>query len=250
MSHIGTSGPFAEIAFNKVPGQRIFWAMGSRPSIGSTTNGEDMWQGSATSMPEPADAGEQMTVNSTNAADTAAGTGVQEVTIEYIKGDGTEATEVIATNGGTVNTTATDIRFVNDFYGTARGSNGVAEGDIEIYKLGAATTIYNLIPEGGNKSLVSSRMVPIAKKLVLKEWHAEESKGKRTEFRIRSTDMSGVLYDGVFLFKGNVDLENSVSGPLALNILVPALSIVKVSAWADLTGAAGTCGWWGILRND
>ncbi len=135
-------------------------------------------------------------------------------------------------------------------YSLTVGSNGVAEDHIKIYKTGTVGLVYNMIAQGGNKSLVPNRMVPLGKTLVLRGWHAEEAQGKRCAFRIRSTDMSGVLIPGVFCFKGVAYTKQGTTGELALAQKVPALSIVKVSAWPDQSASEASVGWWGILIND
>lgn len=251
-SLVSTTDPHTQIALGNVQGQRIFRAMGERESMGTTVTGEDIWRGTATTIPMPGVAGEQMTLVSSNDADNGAtATGVLSVEIHYLDDTGAEQIEVISLDGTTpVHTVATNMRFINDLHTKTVGSNGVAEGDIIIYKFGAATTIYNLISIGGNKSLVPNRMVPIGKKLILKAWHAEEAQSKRVNFRIRSTDIDGELLQGVFLFKDVAYLKQSTSPQNSLNVLVPALSIVKVSGWSSLAGAEGSCGWWGILVDD
>lgn len=195
-----------------------------------------------------------MTLASDDVADNGtAVTGVLSVRIDYLDADGNEQSEDVTLNGTTpVDTVATDIRFVNDFYALTVGSNGVAEGNITIIKKGGAilTDLYNLIALGGNQSLVPHRMVPLGHTLYLQGWHAEEAQGKRSAFRIRSTDKNGVITPGVFLFKDTVYLNQSVSGDRQLHTTVPELSIVKVSHWDDVAAAEGTCGWWGILRKD
>jgi len=225
-------------------------AMGERVNAGTTVTGEDLWLGSATTIPTPASAGEQMYVVSDDAADTSAGTGVRTVQIDYIDAAGDEKSTTVTMAGATpVALTPSNVRFVNDMYTLTVGSNGVAEGDIEIYKTGSPTTIYNMIKEGGNKSLVPHRMVPAGKKLVLDGWHAECSANDEVSVRIRSTDMNGVLIPGVFCFKGAAYLYRSTTSELVLNMTIPALSIIKVSAWPLSSGGEFSCGWHGTLKD-
>jgi hypothetical protein len=252
--------PHTDVADGKVVGHSIMSAMGERESMSTTAQGEDIWRGnelsavpsapaSTTTIPTPAGAGEQMTFISENNADNGAtATGVLTLRMEYLDASGDEQTEDITMNGTTgVDTTATDIRFINDLYSLTVGSNGVAEGNIRVYKKTDDTLVYNMIHIGGNKSLVPHRMVPNNKALILKGWHAEEAQGRRVNARIRSTDMSGTLIPGVFCFKGTAYVKQTTSGELALNIKLPALSIVKVSGWAAQAGAEVGCGWWGTL---
>jgi len=248
-----------DISKGTVAGHSIMSAMGEFESGNINAAGEDVCRsedvGGPGKLPTPAPAGEQMTLISDDNADNGAtATGVLTVRIEYLDALGVEQTEDVTLNGTTgVNTVATDIRFVNDMYALTVGSNGVAEGSISIYKFGGsiATDLYNMIFEGGNKSLVPHRMVPLAKTLYLQSWHCSEAQGRRCLFRIRSTDMNGVLIPGVFCFKDTIFLYQTSSGELPLrSVAVPALSIVKVSYWAIAVGAEGSCGWWGVLVDD
>ena len=93
-------------------------------------------------------------------------------------------------------------------------------------------------------------MVPLGKTLLLREWHCEEAQAKRCAFRIRSTDMYGVLIPDVFCFKDTVYVKQASAGPHPLTATVPALSIIKVSVWPDQALAEGSCGWWGYLVDD
>ncbi len=247
-----------EVSKGNVPGHSIMSAMGEFESGNVDAAGEDVcrWEdvSGPARLPTPNSAGEQFTIKSDSADDTAAGTGVRTLRLHIIRlSDGAEYTEDINMNGTTgVDTVITDGLFVNDMYAFDVGSNGVAEGNITLYKKGGAiaTDLYNLIALGGNKSLVPHRMVPLGKTLLLKEFSASEAQGKRATFRIRSTDMYGVLIPGVFCFKGVAYVNKNFSPPVKLNCMVPALSIVKVSHWDDQAGAEGCCNWWGILIDD
>jgi hypothetical protein len=259
MTFISNTDFFLEVAKGNVAGHSIFSAMGERVGFGTTASGEDVWRGndltpaptSDTTIPTPAPAGEQMTLVSESDADNGAtATGVLTVELHYLDDTGAEQEEIVTLDGtNPVNTLATDIRFVNDMYSLTVGTNGVAEGHIKIYKTGTAGDVYNMIALGGNKSLVPHRMVPLAKTLYINEWHATEAQGKRVVFRLRSTDHHGVLVTGAFQFKDTMYL-NKTALAAPLSVVVPALSIVKVSGWAILAGAEGSCGWKGILVDD
>jgi len=251
---------YSEVAAGNVSGSSIMRALGERESMGTTAAGEDLWRGnelsavpsapaSHTTIPTPDSAGEQMTLICEDANDTSAGTGIQEVTIEYLDATGAEQTTTVTTNGTTgVDLTPATVRFINDMYASAVGSTGVAAGHIRVYKKTDDTLVYNMIAAGGNKSLVPHRMVPLGKYLILKGWHADEAQKKRVNVRIRSTDMEGVLLPGVFCFKDAGYYNQTTSGYLPLNTKIPALSIVKISAWPDAVGAEAGCSWWGELR--
>lgn len=236
-----------DIARGALPNASVLSAFGERDTVGITTQGEDIWLGTATTVPTPADAGDAMEIVSGSANDAAAGTGVQAVLIDYVDAVGNPATEALATNGTTpVPLVDTNVRFVQRMWATAVGSNGVAVGDIDIRKISAPTDIYSMIGIGGNMSLVPHRMVPLGKKLVIWSWHASESRRFPVAFRLRSTSEGSTVYPGVFLFKSPIFVaEGGLNPPVLFE--VPALAIVKVSGWATGAGGAASCHWNGIL---
>ncbi len=256
MTYVPNRDFFTDVSLGNVPWHSIMSAMWERESMGTTVTGEDIRRGnelspaptSTTSIPLPDSGGEQMSVVSEDAGDTSAGTGVRTLRIHYLDASWDEQTEDVTMNGTTaVDTVATDIRFVNDMYSLTVGSNWVAEDHIKIYKKSDSGLVYNMIHEGGNKSLVPNRMVPNWKTLILKGRHCEEAQGRRLTFRIRSTDMYGVLVPWVFCFKDTAYIKQWESGMAALNRKIPSLSVIKVSWRADQAAAEGSCGWRGIL---
>ncbi len=261
-----TVDTIAEIAKGNVAGVKIMRGLGERDSIQTTAQGEDIWRGnelSATpsalashvSIPIPADAGEQMTLVSENDADNgASATGALTVVVSYLDAAGDEQEEEVTLDGTTqVDTVAEDIRFVQDIQVSSVGSNGVAEGHIRIFKESDETLVYSMIAAGGNQSLVPHKMVPRAKTLCLWRWMGSEaSKSKRCRIRLRAdcTNMvPPVRQAGVFLFKSVMALDGS-GLPMELAYTIPAFSIVKVSAWAEVAGAEIGTHWWGILVDD
>jgi len=240
-----------------VPGYSVMNGMGEFESGIVDVDGADVCRaaevGGGARLPEPADAGEQMTVISTSLEDGPGNNGILTLRIEYLDADGLFQTEDIVMNGTTaVDTVATDIRFVQDMYALTVGPVGVAQGDITVIKKGgaAATDLYQFIVAGGNKSLVPHRMVPVGCHLVLKSWSATEGNNKRAAFRLRSTDMNGLLLPGVFCFKDTTYLDGSTSGDMSIGVIVPALSIVKASYWSIIVGSEGSVRWWGYLIED
>ncbi len=253
-----------DVAAGKVAGHVLINAMGERENMGTTVQGEDIWRGndlsvtpatvqSTTTIPTPADVGEQMTVVSESDADNGAtDTGVRTVRLHYISAaDGQEHLEDVIMDGVTpVNTVAVNMKMINDMHSMTVGSNGVAEGNIRVYKTGSPELVYNMIGVGGNKSLVPHRMVPSGKKLLLMGWHGGEVNSKNCVIRVRSTDMHGILIPGVFCFKGTAFVNKNTTGPIPLHALIPAGSIVKASAWLSVSTGIASVDWWGILRDD
>lgn len=103
----------------------------------------------------PQAAGAQRSVNSTNANDTAAGTGARTIRITYYTQTGTGTLagpfyEIVTLNGTTgVNTVATDIRYISELEVLTAGTGGVNAGAIQIWTgTGATGTVWASIPIG------------------------------------------------------------------------------------------------------
>ncbi len=267
----GIYGPVAMAPFDVmvqmglVPGHKILRGMGERNDIGTTVTGEDIWLGndlsntpaalaSTTTIPRPADAGEQMSLISESAEDGAgSSTGALTVRVVYIDAAGDEQSTDVTMNGTTaVDLTPSDVRFVQEIHSVTTGSNKAAAGNIRIYKTSDATLVYSMIAAGGNMSLVPHRMVPAGKTLYLRFWLGTEVRGKRDFVRLRAdcdNAVPPVRQPDVFLFKSTIGVNKSgVAFPLAYTI--PALCVVKASAFAVNTAGEASVHWWGILKDD
>lgn len=218
------------------PGNGGNLSLGEREGLAAVTQGADIWLGTASSVPIPPGSGTQMNIVSTSPNDTSGGTGVREVRIEYLDSSGLEASETKILNGTTpITTSATDITFVNAIHAIDVGSNGVAVGDITIYKLSTPAEVYDMIAIGGNMSLTINYMVPSNKTLHLTGWAASVSgKDKRATLRLRATQRAGVVYPGVFLFIDSFNLmQSSNRNKFDPYIKIPSGAVIKVSGWVD-----------------
>ncbi len=240
---------FLDVAKGMKGDHSAFGTFCEREGVAVVATGEDVWQGTAAIIPDPPGAGEQMTIVSTDADDTAAGAGARTMEIMYLDGSGIQQIEELALNGTTgVDTVATDISFVNFFHTDTAGATGVAEGDITIYKKGASSTVYNMIEAGGNMSLTCKLKVPTGKTYYLLNWHATQTGRKPTTVRLRSTDHHGELHPGVYIFKGVAYIDGTnIVLPMEPPLQIPAMSIVKVSAWATDTAGNVSAGFDGVL---
>lgn len=244
----------------EVEGVSIMHGKGEREAMGTTASGEDIWRGndlsnvpaalaSTTTIPVPAAAGEPMTVICEHATDIIDGVGAQKVTVVYLDPTGVQKSVERDTNGTTGVPLPDGVlpRFIQDMYVSQVGSNGVAVGNIRIFKTAGNTLVYSMIAAGSNMSLVINKMIPLGYTLFLQQWHVEEAQIKRCAFRMRSTDFAGVLNAGAFLIKDTAYVKGSASGPIPTLHKIPELSIIKVSAWPDENLSEGSAGWWGYL---
>ncbi|MCP5023057.1 MAG: hypothetical protein GY930_14960 [bacterium] len=255
MSYFGTEDFRAKVLLNEVPRWRIMRGFGERESMGTPVNGEDIWRGSdpgvggADLIPLIDSAGIVISVKSSSASDTLAGTGIQKLRVDYIRADGSEAFEVVDMNGTTgVALAHTDIIHVQTMSAAYPvGSNGVGVGNVTAYN---GSDVYNMIAIGGNQSMTCARMCPAGHKLIVMDWDHQVSSNDRIAYRIRSTDYEGVLVPGVFLFKDVGFISKVSSGQVKALFASPPFSIVKISGWGDQTGGEGSASWWGYLVED
>lgn len=235
-------------------------AAGFRSSISNATTGDDIWTGTATTIPIPPSAGQQMQIVSTSANDDGSpvSTGILTLDIHYIDANGLEKEESITMNGVTpVLTVATNIRFVQDIHTLTVGTNLAAVGTISISPAGIPATVYSTITPGMNRALNSARMVPVNKVLIIRTFNASggaAAGGKSADIRIRTTSHHGILLpvspNPVFLLEDNFLSFNSGTSRIYGDdnpIIVPALAIVKCTAFASAAGSDVQASWRGIL---
>lgn len=226
------------ISMEVSPVLKPFSSLGERTNTGTAATGEDVTEiASQDVMPVPnPTTGEQMTIVSDDADDTAAGTGVQSVRIEYLDINGNEQTEDLIMDGTSeVDTVATDITFVNDMYALTVGTGTIAAGDITIYKKGDNTTIYNMLLAGGNKSLVINRKIPANKTLYITSWTLGVNGNNVMSARLRATctPEGNEVVEG-FLFKRTIKTggDSAFYEKITPPIKICAGSLVKVSLWS------------------
>lgn len=229
------------LAGGKISTAHDMWHdLGRRTGLTIDAVGNDVWMGTAITIPEPATAGEQMTVACANAADTALGTGIRAVRIYYLDPDGVARTEVVPTNGGNANTVATNIAFVNDFHAISVGTGKSAAGDIALHKTGAAATVYTVIKAGQNRELTQTFKVPAGKQLIVPGWTPTATSGKPVGIALRATVDDGALLPEVFLFEDYAEIQDGGGyRPFAVPRRYPAGVIVKATAFS--TQAGGVC---------
>jgi len=227
---------------------------GTRLSISAAVTGDDVWMGTATTLPIPPDVGEQMQVVSTSLSDSAAGIGANTVDIHYIDAAGIMKYETVTMNGVTpVLTVATNIRFVQEMHVVSAGTNLLAVGTISLSKAAVPATIYTQIQLGTNQSLNTARMVPANKVLLITSFGCSggaAAGGKSADVRLRATSHGRLLTPRLFHFIDNAFIFNSAAlRTYEKPIVLPSLAIVKCTAYATAGGADVQASWEGFLIN-
>lgn len=227
---------YTAIGHGLTPTHLHWHSIGYNSAVGASQ--EDITEiGAATYVP-PADAGIQMTVRSANANDTAAGTGVRTVEINYLDASGLEQTEVVSTNGGAVNTVATDIRRVNYFHTVTAGTGAAAAGIISLTNT-ANTVTYALIAAGANFSRHGFFTIPSDKtgyvtSAYIGAGNAVAGRFVRCLFRT-TTNHEDVLTPNIFQFKRMVLVQDGgMQIEFRIPLKVPGLTDIKFSGTNDV----------------
>lgn len=220
-------------------------------TAGASSNVQ-LWDGPTADQPYPIDAGIQLTLVSTLAADDKdAGTGAQSIELHYLDAAGVLQEEVILLEGVTpVATAATDIRFINSMHVFQAGSTGAAVGVITA-KLSA--TVYGQINALNTAMKSSAYMVPVGYSLYVytATYGASSGAGQaEVTVRIESDSLGLQLHTDVFLERIPVILQD---GSLNYSSPVPQFfpSLAKVRMAANTDKAAVVAGSWsGIIERD
>lgn len=157
----GTFEPFElQVARGQIQGHRSVTVFGFNPDV-------DTAQVSVWPLPSlitfPASA-IQMTVSSTNANDTSAGTGARTVVVQGLDANYNEVTETVTLNGQTAVTMTASLLRVNYAYVATAGSGNSAAGDIYIgtgtVTAGVPATTYDIIKFDYNTTITGSFTIP------------------------------------------------------------------------------------------
>ncbi len=219
----------------------------------------DLWEPGGTYAFPPL-TGIQMQIVSTNAQDSAAGTGVRTVHFHYLDVNFREQLQIITLNGITpVLTAATNIIRVNKFHSLTNGTFGAgAAGTISVQSVGGAIT-YHQMNTPFNVGLQTIYTVPVTSYYGIPITNffitgfncSSGSTGttRYTRFFLRTTSDQfepdkGTYQAGVFLIQSVVGTLNSTEN---INFKVPVKvtpkTDIKVSAISDSATpvSLGTC---------
>jgi len=243
-----------EIARGRVEGARSIAVTGTLTTSGAVTD-IMIWPGSTVKDPSVAPAGGvQMTLVSTSAQDSAAGTGVRTLRFNYLDANLNPQSEIVTMNGTTpVLTTATNVRWVGDLHGLTFGSVKGAVGDITVTNSG---TRYKLLDAGARGTRSTAFRVPAGKRLVVHSLFAGANSGSAAA-KVQISFVASVIGNldgsvdrfedvGLLFRQGTIELQDNTTA-LADGALAafPAGAIVAFRVTADkaATASAGFYGW-------
>ena len=231
-----------DVVIGNIPGHTRIIVNGKNGDIDNAT--EDLWEPGGTYVYIPA-GGIQLSLVSTSANDTAAGTGVRTVDVDVLLADYSAATITLTLNGVTpVLSTETNILRINDFHAMTVGSGGAPAGTVTLKNVAATITYAQLTPPY-NAMRQAIYTVPLGKTLYIVAWkYGAGLAGVYANFLLRATTSNTDELLPVDLF--HIREEGVVEGgseyvvlPVPIKIL--ATSDVKVSAISDGAASNAIC---------
>lgn len=190
-----------EIARGRVPGAEPVSGYGRKTTVGADSG--LLWPNGVYSYPPSV--GAQLSIVSTSANDSAAGTGIRTLEIHCLLADLTEYVELVALNGLTpVLTVATNIRFVQCMHMVTFGTLNSADGNISAT---SAAGNHSYISSGNVRCTSSLRMVPAGKRMVINTLFAGSVSG--------SAAAAAVINAATPTFPGHDFTSSGVLVPLA-----------------------------------
>lgn len=213
----------------------------------TSTTSEPIWAQSGTAYPNPTTA-QTLTVSSTSAVDTGAGTGARTVFVRYIQAsNGAEVTATVTLNGTTAVTVSADCIAVNDLRVITAGTGGQNAGTIfagyGTVTLGTPANVLSTIAVGRNAAQQAIYTVPAGKVLEIMAFRLSASVLSFIQLRIRAnaTAVQTVEFD--------IPLATSVSfNSVAPSTFAAGTRIQFNAQTAAGAGAAG-CIISGFLRS-
>ena len=235
MAYIGSKEYYLEVAKGNVSGTSVVDKFGRNPAVGTGYGPVSI--GSVYQTPQPAAATTLRIKAGGDVADTAAGAGARQITLNGLDASGNEQTVTIATNGATASTATTEtwIRlfraYVSESGTYATQSTGSHVGDIVIEN-GAGGTDWLTIDSTGfprSQSEVGAYTIPAGKTGYLLGATISTDSGKTTDiifFKRESVLDAAAPYDGM-----RVVFEEQIGAGAA----------AKVEPSVPIDGLAGPC---------
>lgn len=244
------SSYFREVARGNVNGAELFHSVGEA-IMGAAKTWFDIGPLGVADIPYPGDAGLEMTITSSSANDTDAGTGINSIRIHYLDANG-DAQQTDITMNGTSDVVATglNMRWIQCVHALTVGSGTVAAGNITVTNGG---TTYAGISTGATRCSSSARMVPSGKKLFISSIYGGVTSGANAAGKIffgSNSHNGNLLTYPLFIPEAEFILQETTTtfthnGP---PITYDELTVVKFKTTTD-KAATVSASWMGWIEN-
>jgi hypothetical protein len=241
VTQFGEHGPFElQVARGQIVGHRAITVFGFNPDVDTTE--VTVWP-LPSIIPQPA-AALQMSVSSTNANDTAEGTGARTIVVQGLDGDHNEVTETVTLNGQNAVLTAASFLHINYMYVASAGSTKSAAGDIYIgtgtVTAGVPATAYNIIKFNYNDTITGCYTVPAGHTAYVMQGQftaGQTSGSTAVQGRLVATNGSGIRRTAAVTTLNNGTADYAFEYPLPL----PEKTTIEATAVGGANNNSASC---------
>lgn len=217
----------------------VYNVLGRRAGFTATNAFNDVREFDNASAINPALSNSTLEIISSNAADSAAGTGVRQVKVTYINAaNALVESPAITLNG--ITAVASVLAGVNEILwmeAFSVGSGGVAAGNIRLRLNGAGAEVEQ-ITAGGTKSMSARFMVPQGFKAYICRWSGYSVNNDQDVRLLATVNTKDRSVSSIFQTQDSLYFALNTSGERNLGFLrFPALSRLKVQSQSAGTGA-------------
>lgn len=185
----------------------------------------------------------QMKVSSSNANDTAAGTGARTVYIAGLDASHNEISETVTLNGQTAVLTTNSYLHINEAYVVSAGSLNGAAGDIYIgtgvVTAGVPATVYDIIAYDYNKRITGSYTVPAGYTAYLEQGlfsSGSSAGGTSVTGRLMTRGTNDIRLTSAIVTLNNGSADYAFEYP----IVIPEKTTVEAQAFATANNNAAS----------
>lgn len=211
-----------QVARGEIGGSKPFGSFG-KITTGGAVSKRVIWPNGTFTFPNQT-TGETISFVSTDAQDSAAGTGIREIEVHYLDADLNEQHAVIPLTGLTpVVSALTGVRFIQCMHIQTAGSGLAAAGTITAYREGSPTIVFSLISAGDERCSSSLRMVPKGKRAIVVGLVGSSISGTaaaRADIEVCATELDTHQYVDPFILIpfGSIGVQDT---GLSYNLPVP-----------------------------
>ncbi len=195
------------------PGISANVKFGNNTDIDTGSVPEDVWGGGGVYTGFPTGSAETLDVSSSDANDTAAGTGARTIRLYGLDADYAEITEDVTLLGATLVTTTQEFLRCSRIKVLTAGTGAENAGTITIHHTTTTANVFAIVPAGSNQSRVAALTVPADKAMLilslsLQLTRASGAAGSAT-VSLRTRELGSV-------FRSSLTAEPSTGAPLLM----------------------------------
>jgi len=226
-----------EVAKGNIEGHSIINKFGFNDDIDTGTAPEDVWGSGGLYTGFDVTSSDTVTVVSTDALDTSAGTGAREVHLSGLDSNYEFQTEIISLNGTTPVTSANSYMRMDIAHVESAGSGGKNSGTIKVAQSSTPANIFARMPANENQTHICAYTVPAGKTGYLLQVAYTITRGasSRAEMDIYIREEGGV-------FRSQMPIAVDQRGGAFIKNDIPLLTLPEKTDIVARVGAVGANG--------